>query len=120
MSRLKVWLVTTLAALLGTIAGFAVYFVLRLHIHGDGFVRGLPYVAFAVVASAVYLIVIRTLRCPHCGRHFNWQNFRWPSFQLGGDRLGDEMPERLCPGCGHDIYKSPALPGTIGANRDTR
>jgi hypothetical protein len=122
MSRWWVWSVTTVSGLIAGLATLTVLIALRrtYFVDAEGGRAAIPYVAGVLAGLAVYAAFIRILRCPHCGRRFNWRNFGLFQLQLGGDRWDDNMPERRCPRCDNDIYKSPAIPGTIGANRDTK
>lgn len=111
LSRFWVALVGIVAGTGAAIAGVATVEVLELNYFASAndWRIAIPYVAAVPVAVGFNLLVLRLLRCPHCGRRFNWKNFRRDPGAPDDNLVG--MPERLCPGCGKDVCKAPAASG---------
>jgi hypothetical protein len=122
LSPFWVGLVTVVGGAGGGALGIAALVFLEHKYFADanGWRVAVPYLGAVIVGLGFNLLMLRLLRCPHCGRRFNWKNFRRdPAVSAGAnDDLIAGMPERLCPRCGNDVYKAPVGIGTVDADSD--
>lgn len=114
LSRFWIAIVAIVAGTGAAIVGVATVEVLELKYfaNANDWRIAIPYVVGVLAAVGFNLLALRLLRCPHCGRRFNWKNFRRdPAAPDSNDDAVMGMPERHCPRCGNDVRTAPATGG---------